>query len=318
MEEGKYIDVNRSYTDLVGYSKEELIGSTTSDINFFLDFPDRIKFVKELSHTGTLRNYETQVFSKIKGVRTFSFSAEIIELQRKKCIIWVGYDVTDQISLEKEVLEVTGRERYRIGKYLHDDLGQHIVGVEVMCSLLEKRLRSQKNPEVQPLEEIGIYLREAHEKARSMASTLCPVRLEEHGLHSAISELVSKIEKMYGVSCRFQNLIKDIKIYNSQIAINMYYIVQEAINNALRHGEAENIDITYSSNQGKIYLSIEDDGAGFSLPESVSSGMGLNLMKYRARAIGGTLEVTSSPGSGTSVFLRFPKINNKKNEWDWK
>ena len=109
-----------------------------------------------------------------------------------------------------------------------------------------------------------------------------------------------------------------IRIYNSQVAINIFYIVQEAINNAVKHGKVQNIIITYSSNEDNIYLSIEDDGVGFDVTQTSSQGIGLGLMKYRARAIGGALDITSNPGTGTEILIKFPRINNKKSEWDWK
>jgi PAS domain S-box-containing protein len=318
LDEGRYVDVNESYTKLVGYTKEELLGSTTTDIKFFTDKEDRTKFINELIKTGKLRSYETQMYSKIKGIRTVSISAEIIELQSKKCIIWVGYDVTEQIQLEKEVLTAAGRERYKIGQYLHDDLGQHLVGIEAMCSLLLKRLRNQNNPEIKIAEEIHEYLKEAHEKARVTARNLCPVRLEENGLSFAITDLIIKTEKIFGINCIFHNFNMHIRIYNSQVAINIYYIVQEAINNAVKHGKVKNIIVTYSSNEDNIYLSVEDDGEGFNISQVTSPGIGLDLMKYRARAIGGSLDIISTPGTGTEILLKFPRINNKKIEWDWK
>jgi len=318
LNEGRYVDVNESYTNLVGYSKDELIGKTTTDIKFFTVQEDRTKFINELIKTGKLRNYETQMYSKIKGLRTVSITAEIIELQSEKCIIWVANDVTDRIQLEKEVLSVAGQERYKIGQYLHDDLGQHLVGIEAMCSLLLKRLKSQNNPEVKIAEEIHEYLKEAHEKARVTARDLCPVRLEENGLSFAITDLITKTEKIFGINCIFHNFNMNVRIYNSQVAINIFYIVQEAVNNAVKHGNVKNIIVTYSSNEDNIYLSIEDDGTGFDISQATSPGIGLGLMKYRARAIGGALEITSNPGSGTDVLIKFPRINNKKSEWDWK
>ena len=318
LNEGRYVDVNESYTNLVGYSKDELIGKTTTDIKFFTVQEDRTKFINELIKTGKLRNYETQMYSKIKGLRTVSITAEIIELQSEKCIIWVANDVTDRIQLEKEVLSVAGQERYKIGQYLHDDLGQHLVGIEAMCSLLLKRLKSQNNPEVKIAEEIHEYLKEAHEKARVTARDLCPVRLEENGLSFAITDLITKTEKIFGINCIFHNFNMNVRIYNSQVAINIFYIVQEAVNNAVKHGKVKNIIVTYSSNEDNIYLSIEDDGVGFDVSQATSPGIGLGLMKYRARAIGGALEITSNPGTGTDVLIKFPRINNKKSEWDWK
>ena len=318
LKEGRYVDVNESYTKLVGYSKEELLQSTTTDINFFPDKEDRATFINELIKTGKLRDYETQMYSKIKGIRTTSISAEIIELQSEKCIIWVGYDVTDQILLEKKVLTTVGRERYKIGQSLHDDLGQHLVGIEAMCSLLLKRLKNQNSPDVKFTEEIHELLIEAHEKARVTARNLCPVRLEENGLSIAITDLILKTEKMFGINCTFHNHNMHIKIYNSQVAINIYYIVQEAINNSVKHGNVKNIIITYSSNEDNIYLSIDDDGDGFNVSQINSPGIGLELMKYRARAIGGSLNISSKPGKGTEISLKLPRINNKKIEWDWK
>ena len=315
--EGRYLDANESYLAFVGYTKEELKEKTSTDINFFVDKGYRLKFVDELRIKGKLRDMETLVYSRSKGIRTMSLSAEIIVLQGEPCLIWLAKDITDVIRLEKEVLTTTDRERYKIGLYLHDDLAQHLVGVEAMCALLEKRLKKQDNPEAALAGEINEYLREAHEKTRGMARGLCPVRLEERGLSSAIIDLSTKIEKIFGVSCGFYNFNTSDRIYNSQISINMFYIVQEAVNNAIRHGSADDIKITYSSNEDNMYLCVEDNGTGFDISSDHQNGMGMNLMKYRARAIGGHLEIFSAPGTGTLVRLEFPRINNKKSELDW-
>lgn len=318
LKEGRYVDINESYLRLVGHTREELIGKTTTEIDFFTDSEERDRFVSELLAEGKLRNFETQMFSRVKGVRRFSLSAEIIELQGEKCIIWAGYDVTDQIRLEREILTASGKERYRIGQYLHDDLAQHIVGIDAMCSLLRKRLRQQSNPDVKLIEDIQAYVKEAHEKTRAVSRGLCPLRMEENGLSSGISEYVALIEKMYGIRCEFNNNSTQVMIYNSQIAINMFYIVQEAVTNGIKHGGSDWIVISYSSNDDNIYLSIRDNGSGFDATQIKSQGMGLGIMRYRARAIGGSLEIESEPGVGTSVLIRFPRINNRKIEWDWK
>ncbi len=318
LNEGRYVDINESYLKLVGYSKEELIGKTTTEIDFFTDSEDRAKFVSELMADGKLRDYETQMYSRVKGIRRFSLSAEIIELQGEKCIIWAGYDVTEQIRLEREILTASGRERYRIGQYLHDDLAQHIVGIDALCSLLRNRLRHQCNPDVRLAEEIQGLVKGAHEKTRALSRGLCPLRLEENGLSSGISELAASVEKMYGIDCEFRNYNTDVMIYNSQIAINMYYIVQEAVTNGIKHGKADLIVITYSSNEENIYLCIEDNGTGFNVSSGESTGIGLAIMKYRARAIGGSLEIGINAGGGTYVVIKFPRANNRKIEWDWK
>ncbi len=317
--EGRYIDVNQSFCEFVGHPKEDVIGGTSLDIHFFVAHDERDDFIQELKKQRAMRGFETRVFSKVKGVRTISLSAEIIELQGEECIIWVGYDITDQIRLEKEVLSITERERYRIGQYLHDDLGQHLAGISAMTKLLENRLKYEKSKEIKLVEDINGYIYEAIEKARRTARGLCPVRLEEDGLSAAMDDLVDKFKKMYGVQCEFYNLNRKLQIYNSNVAINLYYLVQEAMNNSVKHGEAEKIIITFSADKSYIYLSVMDDGKGFDEREQKSgTGMGISLMKYRSRAIGAKFEVRSAPGKGARVVCKLPRVSNTKLEWDWK
>jgi len=320
LRDGIYLDVNTAYTELVGYTKQELIGNSSAEINLFLKPEDRIDLVDHLLREKKLRNYEVQVFSRVKGIRSFSFSADIIELQGEKCMIWVGYDITESIRLEKEILSIVERERYRIGQYLHDDLGQHIVGVEAMTSLLCQRLENGKNRETGFAIEIRDYLREAIDMTRSSARGLCPVRLEENGFSSAMTDLAEQTEKMFKCTCIFQNHNRaNVKIYNSNVAINLYYIVRESVNNALKHGHADKIIIRYSTDIENIHVTIRDNGSGFN-PENAdqsSTGMGLNLIRYRSRAIGAVLHIISEPGRGTVVSCILPMRNNIIREWDW-
>lgn len=316
LEEGQYIEVNESFARLVGYKGSELIGHYVWEVGLFQKWSDRVAMINKLKREGKLRDYELLLNSRSGGVRNFSVSAEIIELQGVECMVWVGYDITDKIKLEKEILSIAERERYRVGQYLHDDLGQFLVGIEAMCSLLQKKLKKDKHGCFSLATEMSEYIKEAIENARRTAQGLCPVKLEENGLRFAIKDLVSKTSRIFNISCKFYDAA-DVIIYSSDTAINMFYIVQESINNAAKHSKADSITVSYTTDEERILLVVKDNGQGFELP-AASGGLGLDLMKYRARAIGATLSISSEPGKGTEVELSLKKSNNRKTDWDWK
>ncbi len=317
IKDGRYIEINESYTRMLGYDEEDLIGRYSHEINLFPDENERVQLINTLMKKGKVRNYEIKMFSKIKGTRTFSASADIIELQNEPCMIWVGYDITNQRRLEREILNITQRERYKIGQALHDDLGQHLVGVEGLCLMLKKRLLAKNCSEAEIAGEIKTLIREATEKSRSIARGLCPVRLQRNGLSSAITDYVSDLTKRSDVNFTFEKKTGVI-IYNSHVAINMFYILREAINNSVTNGNAQDVEITYESDENSIYLKIKDNGCGFDIRKIHNKGMGLNLMYYRANAIGAHIRIESALGKGTNVILILPMINNRETEWDWK
>jgi PAS domain S-box-containing protein len=317
LEEGQYIDVNESFARLVGYNGSELIGRYVWEVGLFLKWSDRVAMIGKLKRDGKLRDYELLLNSRTGGIRNFSVSAEIIELQGKKCMVWVGYDITEKIKLEKEILSISERERYRVGQYLHDDLGQFLVGIEAMCSLLQKKLKRDRHSSLPLAAEMNEYIREAIENARRTAQGLCPVKLEENGLRFAIKDLVTKTSRMFNISCEFYDAA-DVIIYSSDTAINMFYIVQESVNNAVKHSRAESITVSFITDEDRIILVVRDNGRGFDISSLLAGGLGLDIMKYRARAIGAALNISSEPGKGTEVELVYKKVNNRKADWDWK
>lgn len=317
LEEGQYIDVNESFARLVGYNGSELIGRYVWEVGLFLKWSDRVAMIGKLKRDGKLRDYELLLNSRTGGIRNFSVSAEIIELQGTKCMVWVGYDITEKIKLEKEILSINERERYRVGQYLHDDLGQFLVGIEAMCSLLQKKLKRDRHSSLSLAAEMHEYIKEAIENARRTAQGLCPVKLEENGLRFAIKDLAAKTSRMFNISCEFYDAAEVI-IYSSDAAINMFYIVQESVNNAVKHSKAESITISYTTDEERIILVVRDNGRGFDMSRLLTGGLGLDIMKYRARAIGAVLNISSEPGKGTEVELVYKKINNRQADWDWK
>src|SRR6185436_1101882 len=151
------------------------------------------------------------------------------------------------------------RERQRMGRDLHDGLCQHLTGVKFKSSLLELKLAEQGRPEAREARAIARLMDQALQEARNLAQGLHPVKLEAHGLMSALEELAARIEKVFHITClcRFR---KPVLMHDNAAAIHLYRIAQEAISNAIKHGKAKTIRLGLSDTPSRITLTVQDDG----------------------------------------------------------
>ena len=210
--------------------------------------------------------------------------------------------------LERQILEISEREQRRIGQELHDSIGQQFTGIAFMTKVLEQRLTSKLPEEAASAAEIARLVNQATEQARSLAKGLHPIDLEAGSLTSALEDLAVGTQNLFGIRCTFK-CDKPIETGNTTMAVNLYRIVQEAINNAIKHGNARNISINLSFDGNKSVLTIENDGSVF--PDTIidSKGMGLQIMSHRAELIDGLLEVRSGAKGGAVVTCTFPMTN---------
>jgi PAS domain S-box-containing protein len=216
----------------------------------------------------------------------------------------IGRDITERKRLERELLEISNREQRRIGHDLHDGVCQQLVGISYLTESLADRLQEKGAAESAEVERINYLLNNALLQTRGVARGLFPVRLEENGLVSALEELAANASQLFQLECRFICEHPPAFVENT-IALHLYYIVQEAIANAAKHGKAKSVVITLDPVNDRFVLMVKDDGAGFSANGARQSGMGLRIMDYRARVIGATLEVKSRLGAGTQLTCVF-------------
>ncbi|MCX8044501.1 MAG: PAS domain S-box protein [Desulfobacterota bacterium] len=212
-------------------------------------------------------------------------------------------DITEEKRLQQEILFVSGREQRRIGQDLHDGLGQVLTGIGFLTRSLEKRLRSKSLPEAEDAATIGRLVNEAVEQTRNLSRGLYPATLENEGFKAAIEELASSVGSRFSVQCKFI-CNSDHDIHDPFLSIHLYRIVQEATTNAVRHGEPRRIIISLDVEDTRGILTVRDDGKGFAIAEH-GGGMGINLMRYRAKMIGADFTLQSSPGQGTVVICSF-------------
>lgn len=213
-------------------------------------------------------------------------------------------EVQERQRLERAMLDVSAREQRRIGQDLHDDLGQRLTGIALMSKYLEDSLAQEHRPQTAEARKIVALISEAIQRTRELAHGMAPVLTADDGLCIALGRTADEISRLGKLDCRF-DCDPPVLITSQEVAYHLYYIAQEALNNALRHGNPTEISIHLSSNTSSGTLAIRDNGIGFD-PDQVLEGFGRYTMENRARIIGGTLETISRKGDGTTVTCIFP------------
>jgi len=207
-------------------------------------------------------------------------------------------------KLEKEILEISEKEQRRIGRELHDSLGQQLTGIAIISKVLEQKLARQSLSEAANAKEIAQLVNEAINQTRQLSRGLHPVSLDEDGLMSALQALATTTQNVFRVACTF-TCDSPVPVKDPSVATHLYRIAQEAITNAVRHGQTQQIVMRLTANHDQAELTIENDGRDFPAKLPKNRGMGLQIMSYRAEMIGGTLHVRRRSGGGTKVTCTF-------------
>ena len=176
----------------------------------------------------------------------------------------------------------------------------------LMIRSIATNLNRAAPPATRQLEEIVGLVNNAIESARSMAHGLSPVALDGGGLETALRALVRRARSTYRISVRLRLKVSAHLKMSEATASHLYRITQEAINNAVKHGGARAVTVTLQSDDCNVRLSVSDDGIGLPMDAGSGAGMGLKIMDYRARLMGGVIDVAARRGGGTRVQCTCP------------
>ena len=204
--------------------------------------------------------------------------------------------------LEAEIIGISEREQQRIGRDLHDGLCQYLAAISFTSGWLQESLAREGHRHAAAAGEVPDLLQGALPRARETAHGLSPVDRDEGGLEAALEELASSTSRLTGVTCSFL-CAQPALVRENALAVHLFRIAQEAVNNALRHGRAKTIIVALEASHGELVLRVSDDGVGLADTARGGSGagMGLNIMRYRSDAVGGTLDIYPNVPSGTVV-----------------
>ena len=308
--DGEIESFNEAAEDIFGYDAEEVIGK---NVKVLMPPPYRDEhdeYLRNYHETGRKRiiGIGREVWGRRKDGSTFPMDLAVSEVELGDRILFTGIvrDISERRRLEKEILEISEEERRRIGQDLHDGLGQMLTGIGLLSQDLARQLEEEGHERAADMAEITDHVKEADQYARDLSHGLIPVDVEANGLTEALRRLSQNAVRMFNVACSFRE-VDTVLVHNNTVATHLYRIAQEAVSNAVRHGEADNITIVLASGDEQIRLQVRDDGTGFDPGVSDGSGMGVHIMQYRARIIGGGLEIASDPGDGTVVTCTIPR-----------
>lgn len=221
--------------------------------------------------------------------------------------------------LEQALVSVAEEQAHTIGQELHDNVGQQIAAIGYQARVLEKKISASTigNENLTTLAaSIASQTQTAVIHIKQLAQGLLPFELEANGLIQALQTLATRISTTYNIDCNFS--WNNISIINdNSVALNLYRITQEAVNNAIRHGKAQHITITLTSDEKTLRLSICDDGCGFTgidINHPSTPGMGIKIMQYRAKQLGAKMEILARKEGGTEVRLKTQLTKNIDNE----
>jgi PAS domain S-box-containing protein len=305
---GEVIFFNPAFTRVFGWTLEECAGRK---MDYFVpdeNWPETRSMIKTILTGETLSFVETLRYNKKGEIIPVSISGATYQDPKGNLAgsVIILRDITRTIRLRKQIMDISERERQKIGQDLHDDLSPHLIGTQGLCTVLAANLSEASSDQAPLAAKIGGLIEDAINKVRALARGLCPVHLVSHGLYSALEDLAQRTESTSGIHVQFEGE-DPFDISDNIAATHLYFLLQEAVANAVKHAGAEQIRIGMECDEEKIHISVEDDGTGFEKSDAVK-GIGLQIMEYRAKIIGATMRIKSEKNRGTTIriFLNHP------------
>lgn len=226
-------------------------------------------------------------------------------------IAGVVRDITSQRRMEAEILNAAEAERLRIGRDLHDSLGQALTGIGYLTAAVHADLARKAQPEAAEVEKLARLVGKTAEQAHDLSRGLLLTDLKRGGLVTALQELAHHTQALYPLVCRYTGPAEN-PLIDANAASNLYRIAQEAITNAVKHSRAKTITIHLDHSAEGLLLAVKDTGRGLTGKKSHTGGLGLDIMRYRAGLMGATLWIDSARNGGTTVNCLLPVPATKR------
>ena len=224
-------------------------------------------------------------------------------------------EMSERSRLEREIIDLSEKERRRFGQELHDAACQELASVAIAAHLLARKLLAAGHGESEHAREIAHMADHALETTRSVARGFFTAGFDSAGLAEALREIARYTEDNNRIPC-VVHWPENLVITNEDVIIHLFRIAQEAIHNVVKHAVASHIEVGLSREEKMLRLIIEDDGKGLPLSNGREKGLGLRIMAYRVRLIGGEFKTEHPAKGGTRIVCRVPieKLNRPATE----
>ena len=300
--EGRLTAWNRGAEQMYGYSESEALSMNIRDIVPENRRDEALELVERIARDEDVQSLETQRISK--DGRTLDVWLTVTKLVddagNPVAVATTERDVTERKQLQQQLAKLTEQERQRIGRELHDTTGQELTGLGFMAQSVLEQLAAESHPGEETVRKMEESIQRALAQVRRFAQGLVPVELDADGLMAALQELAIKTTEACNIACTFRR-DQPVSMEDNTMATQIYLIAKEAVANAVKHAQAEHVEIELSRYDNRIMLLVRDDGVGIG-EASEEDGMGLRIMRHRAGLIQATLEIEPVDKGGTLVM----------------
>jgi signal transduction histidine kinase len=214
-------------------------------------------------------------------------------------------------QLTQKLVQVQEEERQHIARELHDQAGQVMVALQILLGLIKQQLPPDLESLHEEMAEAMNLTKKMTEDVRTLAHTLRPPLLDEERLNTILQSLCRDFARYTHIPVNYDGV--DVPPLLDNAPITLYRFVQEALTNAAKHAQARQINVTLQQQRGNLVLTVEDDGVGFDPEEKIkTAGMGLLSMQQRFEMLGGDVQVSSRPGTGSRLTASVPLLTEKR------
>ncbi|MEK6481826.1 PAS domain S-box protein [Catalinimonas sp. 4WD22] len=313
--EGKVILINRKGLEVIGYEEVEVIGKNWFE--WFLPADEKERVYEEFcqlmkNNVKSVETFENTILTKNKDKRLIEWSNAVVYDDKglPETILGSGVDITEKREAERGIMKalIEGQEAEREGlaKELHDGLGQHHTAMQLNLNAMKKYCVDAGPEAMQLFEKVKIILQQTILDMKAMSRDLMPGVLRDYGLVKGLEHLCQILNDTGLVKVNLQVYHMELPL-DATTSTGLYRIVQEVVNNAIRHGKASEIQVQLLGHKESLVLLIEDDGLGFQQEAVISkSGFGLKNIEARVKALQGTFHIDSHPGQGTTINVEIP------------
>ncbi len=305
--EGKPIFRNKALAEQSGYEPEE--PGEIPVIEHYFDPKDREKFLR-LARKGQVRNFEARQKLRNGSVRWVSLSTIPLKTEHGDAMITIVEDITERKKAEEQrktfparLLDAQEKERRLISRELHDETGQYLTALKLM---LQHARRQSPDEMAKTVEEVSVLTNELWAQLKEFSLNLRHPMLDELGLLPSLLWHFERLGTQTGLEVTFIHSGLENKLLQT-INYAAFRIIQEALTNVAKYAGVREAEVRVESDGKRLLIQITDRGRGFDVAEALSRPtLGLSNMRERAELLGGTYEISSAPGAGTTVTAEIP------------
>jgi len=313
------MEVNETFEELTGWKSDEVAGRSQSEIKLWVDLEHRSAFLKQLLAEGNVRDLEIRIRRKDGQIRTTLGSAELIEVDGESCCLSVWADITerkqaeeDLASVSHKLIEAQEKERTRIARELHDDINQRMALLTIELEQLQQSNPSLDGEARRRMKTLVKHVSDIGKEVQAISHRLHSSKLEILGVVAACRSFCREVVERNKVIVDFSEEGTPRGVPHD-VSLCLFRILQESLNNAIKHSGAQHFEVRLRGVSDEIQLSVRDRGVGFDTQAALSGhGLGLISMRERASLVKGTISITSKPMAGTEISLRVPIAANRQ------